>query len=88
MSEGRWPAEDLGAGPQWQAWLDAVDELGADPSVEAFDEVVAAAVSLLAAMTPPPGSRRPRPNRLAALVEHWGHSLGHSLPPGSGNSSR
>jgi hypothetical protein len=39
MGEGGWPAEQLGADSQWQAWLDAVDELGADPSVEAFDEV-------------------------------------------------
>ncbi|GAB3936920.1 hypothetical protein GCM10027614_14210 [Micromonospora vulcania] len=72
MSPGGWPADDVGAGRQWQDWLDAVDELGADPSVEAFEEVVAAAVTLLAALTPPPGSRRPRPNRLAALVERWG----------------
>jgi hypothetical protein len=71
MGAGTWPAEGLGAGAQWQEWLDAVDELGADPSVEAFDEVVAAARTLLVALTPPPESTRPRPHRLAALVQRW-----------------
>jgi len=42
MGEGEGPAERLGPGSEWRAWLDAVDELGADPSVDAFEEVVAA----------------------------------------------
>lgn len=58
-------------GPEWSAWYAAIEELGGDPSVESFEQVVAAGKVLLEASMPPPGSHRPGPNRMIPLVELW-----------------
>ncbi|WP_326852964.1 hypothetical protein [Actinocrinis sp.] len=56
---------------EWTAWIFAIEELGADPCVDNFEQLVSARNKFLETSTPPPGSHQPRPSRLIPLVELW-----------------